>query len=392
MLYNPKTILQCLSTQAIYISRLYGQMFYYTDKAELWADTQNGGRVLVEDIYILQYERERNNLVPNNRSTLATELNVLTNDQILNDYIYIYVVETNCLYTYAYNTRTWNRIYGIYGQTTVAQTYMPNGEAVIINADDVTTNGILNDGSVVIRDNNKMICGQVKSDGYSMYIKSYIGGQINLEPSGANANNGCLQLNSESEYANLNNDLLVFGDIFTTNEENWFKQYRLVTQDLLIKSYTVIKKGSTLVAGSELNGVKYNEKTQLTEDITTEIEGQIIAGSKLYKDSIINGAELNPPYLFDTDNFSISTTVKSFDIISDNISINNDNIKINMDSPLSNSGDCCYILTNNQDLNNIKKVIFNNTEYNVDYIDTKGLNTVARIMYYSINNVVKILA
>lgn len=389
MLYNPNVILKTLSTQSAYINRVYGQMFYFIDKAELWADTQSGSRVLVSDIYILQYERERNNFVPNNRSTLATELDMLTNEQYLTDYIYIYVVESNCLYTYSYNTRTWNRIYGLYGQTTVAQTYLPDGNAVIVSADDVTTNGILNDGSVVIRDGNKMICGQLQSDGYTMYIKSLIGGQINLEPSGSKAGNGCLQLNSQST-ANLNSDLVVFGSISTVSSENWNKQYRLITQDILIKSYTLIKAGSTLVKGSIINGTTYSTNTQITSDIETEDEGQIIIGSKIYKDSIINEADLTPPYLIDTDSIILSSCANNLDV--DATTINTDNIIINMNSPLKNSGDCCYILTDGKSLSKITKVIFNDTEYNVTYIAGEGLESTAYIKYYAINNTVKILA
>ena len=125
MLYNPLVILQCLSTQAIYINKVYRQMFYFTDKGQVYVDTQDRGRILATDIFVLDYERERTNYIPDNRSTMATEPDALTNDQLYSDFIYVYVVETNCLYVYYYASKTWQIIYGKYGVTTVAQTYLP---------------------------------------------------------------------------------------------------------------------------------------------------------------------------------------------------------------------------------------------------------------------------
>lgn len=113
MIYNPLIIMKCLSTQATYINKRYGQMFYFTDKGQVYVDTQNQGRILATDIYVLQYERERTNFVPDNRSTMATEPDVLTNDQLYVDFIYIYVVETNSLYKYSYSSRIWQTLYAV---------------------------------------------------------------------------------------------------------------------------------------------------------------------------------------------------------------------------------------------------------------------------------------
>ena len=57
--YKPTIIAQILSSQSRYIDRVYGQMFYYIDSNRLYYDTSDGNRVLANNIYITQYERER---------------------------------------------------------------------------------------------------------------------------------------------------------------------------------------------------------------------------------------------------------------------------------------------------------------------------------------------
>ena len=388
MLYNPSVIFQCLSTQATYINKVYGQMFYFIDKGQLYVDTQNRGRILATDVYIIDFERERTNFVPDNRSTMATEPNAITNDQIYSDYIYAYVVETNCLYAYYYSSKTWQIIYGKYGTTTVAQTYLPNGNAVIINADDVTTNGILNDGSVVIRDTNKMICGLVKSDGYSLYLQSLVGGQINIEPSSTPSGDGCLQLNSETYDTNLNNNLIVFGDIKTTDKSNWSKQYRLMIQDVNIISTTTIKQGSTLIAGSSLGDDKYTEDTKLTEDVTVT-SGLILTNSRIYINSTINGVVLTPPYLFDLDDEDVTTLPHS--VIFDKSSGSDSILTLPFNCPFENAGDSCFV-KNIDGITTIKTVKFKDEkQFDVEYVAAATSIKSSMHIIYSFDNKVKIL-
>lgn len=390
MLYNPSVIIKCLSTQATYISKKFGQMFYYTDKAQLYADTQNGGRILAKDVYVMAFERDRLNFIPDNRSTMATETNNLSNDQILLQYVYVYVVETNCLYSYQYSSKTWSTIYGIYGSTTVAQTRDVEGNAVVISSDSVSTNGILGDGSVVIRDANKMICGLAKSDGYTLNIQSLIGGQINLDPSGVTVGDGCLQLNSEHRIANLNNDLLVFGSIKTTNKANWDKQYRLLTDDVKLTSYSLIKAGSTIISGSLINNRTYLDDEVLTEDIETDTVGLLVMGSKIYKNSVINNVSLKPPFVFDIDETNSTSVITTTYIVKPSPVIEDSILKIDCDNPYNNIGDYCYVIG---DLSNseINKVEFKDgTIYDVDYIANEGISKSARIVYTS-EGYVKIL-
>lgn len=392
MLYNPSVIVKCLSTQATYITKKYGQMFYYTDKAQLYVDTQNGGRILAKDVYVMAFERDRLNFIPDNKTTMATETDNLSNDQILLQYIYVYVVETNCLYTYQYSSKTWATIYGIYGSTTVAQTHNVEGEAVIISADDVSTNGILNNGSVVIRDENKMICGLAKSDGYTFSIQSLIGGQINLDPSSTDMGDGCFQLNSEKRIANLNNDLLVFGNIKTTNKTNWAKQYRLLTDDIKIINYTLIKAGSTIISGSLINDKTYTEDEVLTEDLETDTIGLLAMGSKIYKDSTINNEPIRPPYMFDIDEDTEYNSVPLQTIVKTPVTIEDNTLILDCNNIFNNIGDCCYINGDLTDLSMfVTKIKFKDeTTYDTEYIAEKGIIKTACIIYVS-EGFVKIL-
>lgn len=385
MIYNPTSIIKCLSVQAIYINKVYGQMFYYTDLSQIWVDTQNGGRVYADDIQILQFEYERNNYIPNKINNLLT-------------YVYVYVVETNCLYTYQFVSRIWSRIYGVYGVTNVAQTYTPSGEYVSINADDVTTNGILNDGSVVVRDNNKMICGIFNSNGYTLNLRSLIGGQLNLDPSGIINGSGCLQLNAENLTANLNSDLTVFGNIKIADKSDWYKQYRLITEDIVISTNSLIKKGSLVKAGSKLEiettSTIYSVDTVLTEDISTN-SGELKLGCKIYINSVINNSLISPPYLFDTNSITTSNIPLVIELPDDKWKINETNIEIDENYNIfGNTGDCLIVNTTDKDLTKIKAIMFtddNQTTINVDYVSDSGINNIAKLYYYKTANIIKII-
>lgn len=393
MIYNPTVIIRCLSSQAVYFNRKYRQMFYYSDQNQLWYDTQDNNRILVTDIKILQFERQRNNYVPNLDKDYPTEYGYQTPTVLLQEYSMVYVIETNCLYKY--EKGVWQTVYGKFGQRSVAQTYYPDGTARVVVADDVTTNGILNDGSVVVRDGNKMICGILRSDGYTLNVLGLIGGCVNIDPSGSVNGDGCLQLNanpglSTQPDANLNSNLIVFGDIKSVSPTNWNKQYRLVTENLLITTNTVVKAGSTLTAGSKLGETVYDKDTIIDSDITVE-EGNIQIGSKLYKGSYINDTELVPPYLFDIENVEKSYLPKAISALQDAVSVKDTTLIVDVDFSFVNDGDCCYISVPS-DLSNITKVQFNHGfEYDVDYVAKEGIDNTAKICYYALNNKVKVL-
>lgn len=393
MIYRPTIISKIISTQANYIDRLYGQMFYYTDFNQIWYDTQDNNRILADDIIILQFERERNNYIPNSTTSFPTEPGMQPTTAMLTYTSFVYVVETNSLYSYF--NGIWTTLYGTYGSTIVAQTYLPDGTIKTVNADDVTTNGILNDGSVVVRDNNKMICGLFRSDGYTLNMLSMIGGCINLDPSGRNVDDGCLQLtasavgNSAENIANLNGNLRVFGNIETIPSTDWSKQYRLVTENIQIVTNTTIAVGSTLLATSVIGDTKYTVDTVITEQIEAT-SGMIAKGSKLYKDSIINQQLLQPPFMFDINGSKQKQIIPTTTIFSDDIvTISGSSCRISANTPFSNTGDCCYISGNS--ISQITSVVFTDKSYAVDYRATEGISSTAKIVYYSTTDSVKIL-
>lgn len=383
MIYNPTVILRCLSSQAVYFKINYGQMFYYSDLNQIWYDTQDNSRVLANDIVILQFERERNNYVPSNIYELYP---IETPNGYLQDYTIVYVIETNSLYRYYHNS--WTTIYGKYGQKSVAQTYLPDGTVKIIVPDDVTTNGILNDGSVVIRDNNKMICGVISSDGYTLNARGLIGGCINIDPSGTMVGDGCLQVTNSQ--TNLNSNLVIFGTLKIVDPSYWNKQYRLITEEISINTNTQIEAGSTIKANSILGDTTYSQDTILTESVNCT-SGRITINSKIYINSIINNQPLQPPYLFDIpDN---QYPYASMNMTVDNVTIDDTTLIVQTDiTAFNNNGDCIFINTPSS-ISDMTKVQLGSSgiSYDIEYISNSGIDETCKICYYSLNNKVKIL-
>ena len=82
----------------------------------------------------------------------------------------------------------------------------------------------------------------------------------------------------------------------------------------------------------------------------------------------------------------MSTTVSEKDI-----SIENNVLSLNIDFNFINDGDCIYIKVPSS-LANITKIRSKiGTQINVDFIAKEGINNTAKIVYYAINNTVKIL-
>lgn len=400
MIYNPTSITQILSSQSPYIDIKYGQMFYFTDVGRMFYDSQDGRRVYANDIYILQFERQRTNFVPNQILDNPTEPGMEPPSVLYQINSVVYVVETNSLYNY--KAGIWTTMFGTYGNTVVANTYYPNGTLQTIYPDDVTTNGILNNGSVVIRDGNKMICGLLNSDGYTMNVKSLIGGCLNIDPSGEDLGNGCLQLTTDTMQpgnANLNANLYLFGDLKIVPQKYWNRQYRLVTENITIISNSVITEGSIIKAGSKLGDITYSKDTVLEQAVTTST-GYITQNSKLYKNSVINGQSLVPPFLFDLPEENLLSYAPIV-ISSNELTINKTStvLQINTSSPFKNTGDACYIdltavsLLTGYNYNKLEKIVFleDEREYNIDYKASEGVSNTAKIVFYAFNNTVKVL-
>ena len=283
----PCPVIRMKRSQMVSVNRVYGQIFYATDEGRMYVDTIDGGRVYDPSIVVLRTESER--------------LNISHPESYVGNRFY--VVETNILFKYL--NGSW-RIERGRLEREVAQTYYPDGKMVRVYNDDVSNNGILGDGSVVVRDENRTIVGILSATEYSLNVNSLAGCQINLNPSAVHQGKGSLVLNADlysNDYNNntalYNGDLYVFGTINKIAPEKWNNRFRVLQEVVLIDSESILKKGSYIEVGSIIGSteVKSNGIT-LTEDITITT-GTLTSGTKLSYGSTVNGTSTRPPYVFD---------------------------------------------------------------------------------------------
>lgn len=296
----PSPVIRIKSDQMFLVKKVYGQIFYVTDEGRIYVDTVDGGRIYDPFVTVLQTESERLNVNPTS----------FRGDRF-------YVVETNILFKYL--NGSW-RIERGRVEREVAQTYYPDGTLVRIYGDDVSDNGILGDGSVVVRDSNRTISGILSANGYSLDIVSLAGNQMNLSPSTVPQGTGSLVLNAglyadndNNNTALYNGNLYVFGTINKISPEKWSNRFRVVTSTELIDSESILKKGSYIEIGSVLGSSGVTDRGfTLTED-TTVRTGSLTPGTKLVYGSTVNGVSTKPPYIFDLSQSSSIPDFQSFD-------------------------------------------------------------------------------
>lgn len=297
----PYPVIRMKKSQMVSVNKVYGQIFYATDEGRMYVDTIDGGRVYDPSIAVLRTESERLN-ISHPESFWGTKF---------------YVVETNILFKYI--NGSW-RIERGRLERQVAQTYYPDGKMVNIYNDDVSNNGILGDGSVVVRDENRTIVGILSATEYSLNVDSLAGCQINLNPSAVHQGNGSLVLNADLYPDNYNNntaifngDLYVFGTVNKVAPERWNNRFRVIQGVELIDSESILKSGSYIEVGSVLNSQEIKDRgITLTEDMTVTT-GSLASGTRLAYGSTVNGASTKPPYVFD---LSQSASVPDFQSIS----------------------------------------------------------------------------
>ena len=149
---------------------------------------------------------------------------------------YYYVWETNTLWVY---NAKWIVVEGNYSYTTAGY-YYANDEITPTDPVEVTdNNGLLKDGSVVVRNADRIIKGklyiQSNEDSSNLVISSYLGGGIKLLPSGSIDDTGALELFSAYTYTGQfdgngnpittqeNGELVFYGDMYVTDGTNRFK-------------------------------------------------------------------------------------------------------------------------------------------------------------------------
>lgn len=156
-----------------------GAYFFCTDTNRLYKDTESG-RYRVEVEFI------------------NTEIDRVYNVRPANGTNY-YEYETNELWFY---NAGWLLIDGIPRESN-GYYYIENS---MYNTDDITTvldnNGLLGDGSVCVRDQNRIIKGKfyIDATNNNLIMSSFIGGGLVFLPDGTYKNPGCLEILSANTY------------------------------------------------------------------------------------------------------------------------------------------------------------------------------------------------
>lgn len=310
----PYPIVRVMSSQLSNVKTEYGRIFYVTDENQLYFDTVDNARVMISDVNILATEADRENVIVT-LSDRVTNLFYQGSEDFQNSRLF-YVIETNILYRLINNS--WSIVRGTAGGRISAQTYYPDGTLVQVYPDDVSTNGILGDGSVVVRDKNRTVCGLIHSNGFSTDISSFVGSQLTLNPSAVMKGRGSLVLNADlinndnssdnNNSALYNGSMFVFGSIKKVEPLTWNNRYRVLQTLTQITATTTLLKGCRILENSVLGDETVSPTRVLSEDITIT-SGSLVAGCKIVSGSVVNGLSLKPPFIFDT---SVSAYVPDY--------------------------------------------------------------------------------
>jgi hypothetical protein len=160
-------------------------------------------------------------------SRLPLDVTMLDTD---NDRLY-YIAPTEMTYYYVWETNTiwlynkgWNLIVGTDTTNNVAY-YNDNG-LNSVSSQFVDTNGLLKDGSVIVRDNNRIIKGKLYIDSSSgnLIVSSFMGGEIDILPNGVTNELGSLTL-SRSGLGTFNGKFETLQDMYVKLDDNEYKVY-----------------------------------------------------------------------------------------------------------------------------------------------------------------------
>ena len=151
---------------------------------------------------------------------------------------YYYVWESNTLWVY---NAKWIVVEGNYSYTTAGYYYVDNEITPTNDGSEqvIDNNGLLKDGSVVVRNADRIIKGklyiQSDTDSSNLVISSYLGGGIKLLPSGSIDSTGALEIFSANTYTGQfdgngnpivtsnSGELVFYGDMYVTDGTNRFK-------------------------------------------------------------------------------------------------------------------------------------------------------------------------
>lgn len=197
----------------LYTAKKSGTYYVCTDSKKMYKDISNQVRKIF------------------NATMITTESERMYNIRPANG-IYYYVWETNTLWIY---NAGWVVVAGVKHQSSG---YYYNSAGDISPTPDIVggvldNNGLLGDGSIVVRDINRIIKGKLYIDGTNnnLVISSFLGGGIQLLPNGKIDSKGSLMINPnitiETYYMNKNTGEYIDPKDYFTIEQT----YPTITKD-----------------------------------------------------------------------------------------------------------------------------------------------------------------
>jgi hypothetical protein len=273
---SDKTIYQIKETDLLSISIKEGNIYACRDTRKVYEDISATSRVLL-NITMLDTENDRlYNITP-------AEMN------------YYYVWETNEIWIY---NKGWVLKVGTSTSNTVAY-YNDNG-LNSVSSQFIDTNGLLKDGSVVVRDVNRIIKGKLYIDPLTskLVITSYMGGEIDLLPNGTTSDLGALTIDRSGNML-FNGKLETLQEMYVKLNGSEYKVYNegnLTPEGLGINSNYILEKLKDLptplgldvdkVDGKDASAFSLIGHTHTTSDIT-DIQSYT---NGLIKTAIMSGA------------------------------------------------------------------------------------------------------
>lgn len=307
-------------------------MYMCLDTLQLWYDESESKRTLYAYVGVDTVNDLQNNLIPEIGTTY-------------------YCWESNSLWLWM------NRWVCIYSDGSYPSAYRTdNGTVEAIYLDDqnptiVDNNGLLRDGSVVIRDPNRVIKGRLYiSDSYdNLVISSYLGGGVRILPNGAFSTDGELYIDDDAkshiraEWNVLNNEIYVdyhekpsIDPSTYINDEHRYKVWHegnLKLEDLQLTGLNIYNKiieaqkdgtlpNPLVLNVNQLNGLKSTDfalKNHIhsSSDISdfataAQANANTVLMDKLtnmiFKGAKITWVEASKKYMLSTDNFILSFT------------------------------------------------------------------------------------
>lgn len=201
---SSRTIYKVTKFDLLHLPCVKGNMYAVTDARLLYEDVSNSSRKLF-NCYFIDTELTR---------TYKTDMELGA---------YYYIWETNSLWLY--NINGWTIIIGNSTDAVSGVYYGASGSLEDIYTDVLDNNGLLGDGSVVIRDYNRIIKGKAYIDSTDNYLvfASFLGGGIRFLPYGSESIKGSLSIDKDS--LSYNGKVDIYDDLYVHKGNSKYKAW-----------------------------------------------------------------------------------------------------------------------------------------------------------------------